>query len=129
MLYSKKFKGEKHFAIEQPDGTYALLPAWLASPDAMKFTLKPKAYVSLGSLLALQKFVKDYHKSSDVSPILKSGGIYDKAPAASNSATKFISKSRNSRSRIPPRGKRKNNRAIKTVVNRHLQAEKKRRKK
>jgi hypothetical protein len=128
-LYSKKFKGEKHFAIEQPDGTYALLPAWLASPDAMKFTLKPKAYVSLESLLALQKFIKDYHKSSDVSPTLKSGGIYEKISAASNSATKFISRYRNSRSQISSRGKRKNNRAVKTVVNRHLQAKKKRRKK
>ena len=34
VLYEKRFKGEDHIVVEQPDGSYAFLPKWMTLPEA-----------------------------------------------------------------------------------------------
>jgi hypothetical protein len=97
----------------------------MASPVALKFTLTPKAQISLEALFALQVFIKDYHKSSDTTLIKHSGDAHEKEPTTIES----ICKSKNSNRRPSATNKRKSNRITKTMANKHLQPKKRWRKK
>jgi hypothetical protein len=46
--------GSVHFVIEQPDGTRALLPAWMTEPLAAQFTIIEMPRLTLEALYALR---------------------------------------------------------------------------
>jgi len=61
----KKFRGEKHFVIKHPDGTLGLLPIWMTNPESANFQITLLPYISLDTLIELQKVINDYHHTSN----------------------------------------------------------------
>jgi len=49
--------GSVHFVIEQPDGTRALLPAWMTEPWAAQFTIIEMPRLTLEALYALRSAI------------------------------------------------------------------------
>ena len=84
-LYSKKYRGEKHFVIEQPDGTYALLPAWMTQQEAGCFQLTSPPTLSLPAIRELKLILNEYHQASNLG---KSGEAKDEINASKESISK-----------------------------------------
>ena len=54
----KSHHGQEHFIIEQPDGSYALLPAWMCHEKVKDIKLVNKSQASIKALLNLNKLIK-----------------------------------------------------------------------
>jgi hypothetical protein len=77
--------GSVHFVIEQPDGTRALLPAWMTEPWAAQFTIIEMPRLTLEALHALRSVINGALLSSSSSSKMRGecdDGATSRPPAA-----------------------------------------------
>ena len=52
--HRKRFAGEDHLVVVQPDGTLALIPAWMSEDSARSATLTASPRLAVGRLVELR---------------------------------------------------------------------------
>jgi Family of unknown function (DUF5372) len=52
--HRKRFAGEDHLVVVQPDGTLALIPAWMSEDSARSATLTASPRLAVGRLFELR---------------------------------------------------------------------------
>ena len=57
IMFRRRFAGVDHLVAVQPDGTLALIPAWMADETAGSSVLTPSPRLSVDRLLELRKRV------------------------------------------------------------------------
>jgi hypothetical protein len=89
VVHRKRFAGEAHLVVVQPDGTLALIPAWMAEETAGAATLTKIPRLSVGRLIELRGRI-DALLASASGALPQSGG----AEHASTTATTTRSEER-----------------------------------
>ena len=70
--------GSVHFVIEQPDGTRALLPAWMTEPWAAQFTIIEMPRLTLEALYALRSAINGALLSLSSSSMMRGSAMMDR---------------------------------------------------
>jgi hypothetical protein len=53
----KNFQGQEHFIVKQPDGSYALLPCWMCSPEVEQTKIISRPCISITALKDLNRII------------------------------------------------------------------------
>ena len=78
VTFRRRFAGEDHLVVVQPDGTLALVPSWMAEAVAGSATLTTCPRLSVGRLIELRARLDTLLASSDGESAPRGGG--DHAP-------------------------------------------------
>jgi hypothetical protein len=54
VMFQRRFAGEDHLVVVQPDGTLALIPSWMAEAVASSAILTACPRLSIGRLIELR---------------------------------------------------------------------------
>lgn len=70
--------GNVHFVIEQPDGTRALLPAWMTEPWAAQLTIIERPRLTLEALHALHSVIDGALLSLSSSSMMRGSAMMER---------------------------------------------------
>lgn len=76
VTFRRRFAGEDHLVVVQPDGTLALVPSWMAEAVAGSATLTTCPRLSVGRLIELRARLDTLLASSDGESAPRGGGDY-----------------------------------------------------